>query len=70
MSDETGRPALRQADQIRTDIANVEISLEMIMAQIVDRLDRPLCTRRIRLCISFYNQRFQLSAKKLGETPT
>jgi len=26
--------ALRQADQIRTDIANVEIGLEMIMAQL------------------------------------
>jgi len=26
--------ALRQADQLRTDIANVEISLEMVMAQL------------------------------------
>ena len=27
-------PALRQADQLRTDIANVESGLEMIMAQL------------------------------------
>jgi uncharacterized protein (UPF0261 family) len=34
MSEETARLTLRQADQLRTDIANVESSLEMIMAQL------------------------------------
>ena len=34
MSEETARLTLRQADQLRTDIANVESGLEMIMAQL------------------------------------
>jgi hypothetical protein len=34
MSDETGRLMLREAGQLRTDIANLEISLEVTMRQL------------------------------------
>jgi hypothetical protein len=50
MSEETARLTLRQAYQLRTDIANVESSLEMIMPQLA-RTRREMALRPLYIMV-------------------